>query len=173
MNSLIRMTAAGALYYVPSSDLQLLPAVMTDGSGNLIGSVDQGNGTAAVLATQIGGPVVTVYSEAATARTASGYVDSLKSGPQVSGIQEAFLGVNVTAVTGTSPTLTVSLEAQDANGQWQTVASTPQITQAGTVALSAGTGTQNPTMLNGGPYRLAWTLSAGASFTFQMSLQGR
>ena len=171
-NANIQMTPGGALYFVPGvSGLKLLPAVMTDGDGNLIGSVDQANGTAAVLATQIGGPVQIVYSEPLTVRSSSGYVDTLKSGPAVSGAQEMFLGVNVSAASGS---LVVTLQQQDANGVWQVAASTPAITQTGTVALSIGTGTQNPTMLNGGPYRLVWAISgASPSFTFQMSLQGR
>ena len=164
------MTASGAVYSVPSSDLELLPAVMTDRAGNLIGSVDQGDGTSAVLATQIGAPVETVYSEAAQVRTASGYIDQLKSGPQVAGMQGMFLGVNVTAASGT---LTVSLQQQDANLQWHTIASTAQISAVGTFNVSAGVSTANPAMLNGGPYRLAWTIGSGGSFTFQMSLQGR
>lgn len=171
-NSDIQMTPQGALYGVPGSTqgLKLLPAVMTDGEANLIGSVDQGNGFSAVLATQIGGPVSPVYSEQPTARAASGNSGGLTSNPIIEGMQGLFLGVNVTALSGSS--LVVSLQQLDANGVWQTIASTATITATGTANTSAGAGTANPTMLNGGPYRLAWAIT-GPSVTFQMALQGR
>lgn len=172
-SSNIAMTTAGAVYSVPGSDLKLLPAVMTDGGGQVIGSSDLGDGTSAVLAMQVGPQVGTLYHEQPTARTASGNAGGLTSNPATAAMQGLFLGVNVTAVSGTSPSLTVSIQQQDANGVWQTIASTPALSAVGTAGVSAGVGTSNPAMLNGGPYQLAWTISSGGSFTFQMSLQGR
>lgn len=167
------MTPAGAVYSVPGSSLRLLPAVMTDGGGQIIGSSDLGNGTSAVLAMQVGPLVDSIYREQPTARTASGNGGGLTSNPSIASMQGLFLGVNITAVSGTSPSLVVSIQQQDANGVWQTIASTPALSAVGTAQASVGVGTSNPVMLNGGPYQIAWQISAGASFTFQTSLQGR
>lgn len=175
-NSNIQMTQQGAEYLVPgqTDGLRLLPAVMIDGNGNVIGSIDQNNGFAAILATEIGGPVAEVYKEPPTQRTSSGNTGGLPLNPQVAGVLGMFLGINVTAVSGTSPVMTVSLEQQDANGIWQIVATTGQITAVGALNLSVGSCTQNSAMLNGGPYRVSWIIAGTTpSFTFQLSLQGR
>lgn len=172
MDSNLTATPTGTVYDVPGFPTKpLLPAVMVDRGGNPIGSVDQGNGTAAVLATQIGGPVSTLYSENPATRTADGNAGGLTSTPATQAMMGLFLGVNVTTVN-TAGTLVVSLQQQDANLAWQTIASTPGITAVGTANLSVGSGQNVSAMLNGGPYRLAWTLGGG-SFTFQLSLQGR
>ena len=176
MNGQIVMTQQGAVYIVPGAgDIRLLPAVMTDGNGNIIGSVDQNNGTAAVLATEIGGPVVTLYQEPPTARTADGNTGGLPFNPQVTGMLALFLGVNVTDGTpGT--TLTAYIEQQDANGIWQTIATAPTISSVGASNMSVGMGGTSSAMLNGGPYRVGWHLGGTAtqpSATFQISLQGR
>ena len=174
-NPNLAMTPSGPIYSVPgTSGLKVPAAIMTDGSGNVMGSVDQNNGFAAILATEIGGPVQTLHSEPPTTRTASGDTGGLTSNPQISGMLALFLGVNVTGgVSGT--TLTAHIQQQDANGIWQTIATAPTITGVGAANMSVGVGGQAPAMLNGGPYRVAWDLGgvASPSATFQLSLQGR
>jgi hypothetical protein len=152
-------------------DKPLLPAVMVDNGGNPIGAVSQGNGTSAVLAVQLGAPVQLLYSEPPVTRTSDGNAGGLTSNPETQAMTGLFLGVNVTGVT-TPGTLIVSLQQQDANGIWQTIGVTNGITAVGAACLSVGGSFTSPAMLNGGPYRIAWTLGGG-TFTFQLSLQGR
>ena len=161
-----------ALYVVPGfSEKPMIPAVMVDGAGHPIGSVDRNDGTAAVMAVQLGAPVQLLYSEAATTRTADGNVGSLTSTPSTQAITGLFLAVNMTTVN-TPGDLIVTLEQQDGNGAWQPIGSTTGLTAVGKASLSVGSGFSVPAMLNGGPYRISWTLGGG-SFTFQLSLQGR
>lgn len=114
-------------------------------------------------------PFRNVYSEAAIARTVTGNVavetpvDAL----------EAVVSVNVTAATGTAPTLTVAFQQQDANGVWYDAGITASITATGTARFAVGPGTANGFPL-GGSQRLSWTIGgATPSFTFQTSVQAR
>lgn len=108
-----------------------------------------------------------LYSEAAVARTASGDTAALSWAPEIS---ELFVGVNVTAVAGTSPTLTVHVDQQDTNGVWHTLASTAQLSAVGTAALHV-----NDKVLSGvGSYRVRWVVGGTSpSFTFQAGVSGR
>jgi hypothetical protein len=171
------MTQQGAAYLVPgqTDGLRVLPAVMIDGAGNVIASVDQGNATAAILATEIGGPVQNLYNEAPVQRVADGNTGGLTQNPQVAGCLALFLGVNVTGGTA-GTTLTAYIDQMDANGVWQTIATAPEVSGLGASNMSVGVGGQSAAMLNGGPYRIGWHLGGTAttpSATFQLSLQGR
>jgi hypothetical protein len=138
------------------------------------------NGAIAIT-TATGGGVVTVtpqaavnlYSEVSTSRTTSG---NTANQTWVSGVSTVFIGVNVTAFTGgTSPTLVVSLQQQDTNGVFQTVANSSTITTTGAVNFSVGAGMTNAAMIPaGGTYRFAWTVTgAPATLSFQIGMSGR
>lgn len=114
-------------------------------------------------------PFRTVFSEAATARTATGNV-AVETPLNAT---EATVSVNVTAASGTSPTLTVAFQQQDANGVWYDAGVTASITATGTARFAVGPGTANGFPL-GGSQRLSWTIGGvSPSFTFQVSVQAR
>ncbi len=81
--------------------------------------------------------------------------------------------VNVTAASGTSPTLTLFLERQGADGVWYAVWSPTAVTAAGVVSTSVGAGLATaalpvPVM------RFRWALGGTTpSFTFSASIIGR
>ena len=58
------------------------------------------------------------------------------------------LFVNVSAVSGTSPTLNVYLDTLGGDGVWYTIASSPQITAVGQTILSIGPGLSNQNIFN-------------------------
>jgi hypothetical protein len=81
--------------------------------------------------------------------------------------------VNVTAVSGTSPSLTLLLERLGADGVWYPVWSPSAITAVGALSTSVGPACLTnavvvPTM------RLRWVLGGTSpSFTFSASIHGR
>lgn len=114
------------------------------------------------------------YTEATTSRTTSG---NTAGGSWTANVQQAFVGVNVTAFTGgTSPTLVVQLQQQDANGNFQTIGASQSITATGMYAFSVGTGMTSGQMIMAGQgqYRLAWVVTGTpATLSFQLGLSAR
>ncbi len=145
-----------------------------DSQGNVIGaagtpsSVTVSNSPTVFIVVQ---PPVALYSEAVQSRTANGATAAQTWSNNVSA---AFVGVNVTAFVG-GTNVVVSLQQQDANGVWQTLASTATITATGTAAFSVGQGMATGAVLvSGGSYRLVWTLTGTfTTLSFQLSVQGR
>lgn len=145
-----------------------------DASGNVIGSVGSPStvtisGTPTVV-TSAPAPVA-LYSEATTSRTTN---STTATQTWTNDVSQAIVGVNVTAFTG-GTNVVVSLQQQDANGVWQTLASSAAITAVGTATISVGPGMQTGAVLiAGGSYRLAWTLTGTfTALSFQLSVQGR
>lgn len=114
------------------------------------------------------------YTESTTSRTTSG---NTAGGSWTANVQQAFVGVNVTALTGgTSPTLVVQLQQQDANGNFTTIGASQSITAVGEYSFSVGTGMTNGQMIMAGQgqYRLAWVVTgAPATLSFQLGLSAR
>lgn len=140
-----------------------------DANGNRL-ALDSAGRLTANAVSQI---AVNMFTEAATSRLVSG---NTAGNFWTSNVQQALVGVNVTALTGgTTPTVQISLQQQDANGNWQTIASTAALNAVGMAAFSVGTGMTNGSMLTAGSqYRLAWTVTGTpATCTFQISVQGR
>ena len=145
-----------------------------DASGNIIGasgspsSVAVSNSPTVFTVPQ---PPATLFSEAAQSRTTSG---TTTSQTWTNNVSQAIIGVNVTGFAG-GTNLVVSVQQQDANGQWQTIGSSATLTATGTANFSVGPGTTNGAVLiSGGSYRLAWTLTGSfTTLTFQLSVQGR
>lgn len=111
-----------------------------------------------------------VFSEAATARTATGNTAGTDILPE--GCSAAMLSVNVTAVSGTSPTLTVQFQQQDANGVWVTLGATSSLNSVTTAVVVM----IPPTVFvaGGGVYRIRWVIGGTTpSFTVQFSVQVR
>lgn len=172
---------------VPISGTNPLPTSSGGGGGTstVAGSGTAGTPTGGVLTVQgvaggtslptaaVGLAAATLYSEAAVSRTATG-TGTTQTWPAT--VTQAFIGVTVATLTGgTSPTLVVSLQQQDANTIWQTIAQSSTITAVGAASFSVGPGLTNGQMLTaGGSYRFTWTVTGGpATLTFQISGQGR
>lgn len=136
-----------------------------DANGNVIGVAGTPTVTVAAPAP------VALYSEATTSRTSNN-----TTSPQTwtNDVSQAIVGVNVTGFSG-GTNVVVSLQQQDANGVWQTLASSATITAVGTASFSVGPGMQTGAVLiAGGSYRLAWTLTGVfTTLSFQLSVQGR
>lgn len=112
---------------------------------------------------------VALYTEAATARTVTGNTATLTLPDEV---VELFVGVNITAVSGTTPTVTVEVQQQDANGQWQTLAATAALSAAGQTALNLPEGSYS--LAGGGSWRLRWVVTGTTpSLTFQVGVHWR
>ncbi|SRR6266540_3849947 len=143
---------------------------IADSSGNLSDSVT-GTPSSALPVTQ---PTpVTVYTEATTARTTSSQTGTLT---WPAGVTRAFVGVNLTALTGgTTPTVTVNIQQMDANGNWITIASTAALNAVGVAQLSVGQGhTAGAVVLSGGSFRISWTVTGGpATCSFQVGITAR
>lgn len=145
-----------------------------DGSGNIIGGASSPSsvtitGTPTVVASA---PApVALYSEATTSRTTN---NTTATQTWTNDVSQAIVGVNVTAFSG-GTNVVVSLQQQDANGVWQTLASSSAITAVGAATFSVGPGMQTGAVLiAGGSYRLAWTLTGTfTTLSFQLSVQGR
>jgi len=170
---------------VPISGTNPLPTSGGGGTSTVAGSGTPGTPAGGVLTVQgvsggtslptatVGQAATTLYSEAAVSRTASGN-SATQTWPAT--VTQAFIGVSVATLTGgTSPTLVVSLQQQDANTVWQTIAQSATITAVGAASFSIGPGLTNGQLLTaGGSYRFAWTVTGGpATLTFQVSGQGR
>lgn len=135
-----------------------------DASGNVLGA----SGSPTYTVPQ---PPVALYSEATTSRTTNG---AISNQTWTNNVSQAIVGVNVTVFTG-GTNVVVSLQQQDANGQWQTIGSTQAITAVGSANFSVGPGmTNGAVIVAGGTYRLAWTLTGTfTALSFQLSVQGR
>ena len=105
-----------------------------------------------------------------TAYTASGNAPAVSVPLAVSTLA---VDVNVTAASGTSPTLQLVLERQGADGIWYAVWSPTSITAVGTASTSVGPGCATAASLTGA-IRLRWVVGGTTpSFTFSASIVAR
>lgn len=109
-----------------------------------------------------------LFSESESARTATGNTGT-QDLPELT--HELWVVANVTSVSGTSPTLTIQYQQQDANGNWVTVKESAEVTAAAIEQFSVG---HSETLVGGGSYRIRWAIGGSdPSFTFQLSVQAR
>ncbi len=88
-------------------------------------------------------------------------------------VSTAAVDVNVTAASGTSPTLAFFLERQGADGVWYPVWSPAAVTAPGQLSTSVGPGCATAEVLTGS-IRLRWTVGGTTpSFTFSASVVAR
>ena len=107
-----------------------------------------------------------------TAYTASGSSGSISLGPVPRAIQALAVDVNVSAASGTSPSLTLILERLAADGNWYQIWSPTAITAAGTASTSVGPGCATAQVFTQ-TIRLRWVISGTSpSFTFSASIVG-
>lgn len=99
---------------------------------------------------------------ASAARTATG------NGPAVDheGASSAIVTLDVTAASGTGPTLNAKVQAQTADGSWVDVATFSQATAVGGQTIAVP--------VTGRALRAAWTIGGTSpSFTFSVVAEGR
>ena len=142
---------------------------VVDSAGVNVMAVDVGG---RITANSVAQAALSLYTEATTTRLTSGNsASAFWSG----NVQQVFVGVNVTALSA-GGTVVVSLQQQDANGVYQTLASSTAISAVGTGAVSVGAGMANGQMIDAGQgqYRFAWVITgAPAACSFQIGMTGR
>ena len=110
-----------------------------------------------------------LLNQASAAQTVTGNSAAISA----TGYQSVLIGVNITAVSGTSPTMTLSLQSLGADGIQYTLWSSASQTATGQVVTSVGPGMAQAQQL-GQTIRLVWTIGGTTpSFTFSASIIGR
>ena len=105
------------------------------------------------------------------ARTAAGNSDTGIVGE----LKELLVGISVTAVSGTNPSITPRLESIGADGAWYPLwTASAAMTGGGTVLTSVGLGEATNEAL-GETVRIAWAFAGTSTpiVTFSGSVQGR
>jgi hypothetical protein len=112
-----------------------------------------------------------IYTESTTSRTTNGNTATLTWPANVT---DALIGINITGFAG-GTNVVIGLQQQDANGVWQTLASSAALTATGAATFSVGPGTANGALLrSGGAYRLAWTVTGTfTTLSFQLGVTAR
>lgn len=88
-------------------------------------------------------------------------------------MERLFVGVNVTAVSGSTPSMTLTLETLGLDGVWYPVWTSSAITAAGKVTASIGPGLATAQSF-ADQVRLSWAITGTTpSFTFTASITGR
>jgi len=168
--AVILMDPATGLPYAASS-LPLYGATSVTVVGSTTATVDAaGNlhiATTGTVGTQAVG--ATVLNQASAAQTASGMSPTLAVGAY----RELLVAVNVSAVAGTSPTLTLAVDSLGADGVWYTLWTSAAMTAVGQTLASLGVEASTNTAF-GASVRLRWTIGGTTpSFTFSASITGR
>ena len=110
-----------------------------------------------------------IYSRASAAATATGNSGVLPTGAANS----IALDINISAVTGTTPSCTFTFDRQGADGNWYTVYTSSAQTATGNISTDIGPGCAVNHVLTG-VGRLTWTISGTTpSFTFSASVVGK
>jgi hypothetical protein len=114
-------------------------------------------------------PAVTVAFATSAAVTASGGTDDLL----VDSLTRLAIDVNVTVVSGTTPSCSFVVERKGADGVYYAIASPTALTASGFVSLSVGAGLSTNSSF-GATVRLWWVISGiTPSFTFSYSIVGK
>ena|SRR5258708_38680775 len=112
-----------------------------------------------------------LFQQASTGLTIAG-----TSGPinVPASIRRLEFNLNITALAGTSPTITVFVEGQDNEGAWYSLYAPSVISSVSDTAQSIGPGMQTDTVIPD-TIRVRWTIggSAGQTVTCTMSLIGQ
>ncbi len=110
-----------------------------------------------------------ILNQASAAQTANGVSGNLS----VIGYRELLVAANVTAVAGTTPTLTLALDSLGADGVWYTLWTSTAVTAVGQTVAHLGVGAATNVAF-GATVRLRWTIGgATPSFTFSVSMIGK
>jgi hypothetical protein len=95
------------------------------------------------------------------------------SGPlDAQGVTAVAVDVNISAVSGTSPSMLLTVERLGADGNWYIIATSPAQTTAGKWSVSVGPGESAAELSDA--IRLAWAITGTTpSFSFSASIVGR
>ncbi len=117
----------------------------------------------------VGGNGGALLDQASAAQTANGVSANLS----VIGYRELLVAANVTAVAGTTPTLTFALDSLGADGVWYTLWTSVAVTAVGQTVAHLGVGAATNVAF-GATVRLRWTIGGTTpSFTFSVSIIGK
>lgn len=110
-----------------------------------------------------------VYTLPSTTET----VGSTSANLSVGSLRELALDINVTAISGTTPTLNAYLDRLGSDGEWYTIWSGAQITAVGTQSTSIGAGLADNASF-GSTCRFRYVIGGTTpSVTFSVSIQGK
>jgi len=111
----------------------------------------------------------TVLTQASAVQTTNGVSANLP----VAGYRELLVEANVTAVSGTTPTLTLAVDSLGADGVWYTLWTSAAVTAVGQTVAHLGVGAATNVAF-GATVRLRWTMGGTTpSFTFSVSIIGK
>ena len=143
-------------------------AAWTSGSGTLVSLLK----ALFTKVLSIGRSTVAVYSLASTATTSSSNSGDLTVGPYT----EISIDINITAKTGTNPTIQFTYSRKGADGVyyalWQTSLLTNTATQVYTASIGAGMQYNSSLGATG---QLSWVIGGSATpgYTFSANIQGK
>lgn len=117
------------------------------------------------------GPTSDLYTEAPQSRTTNGNTGNM-TWPSTQ--TDAYVAVNITGFAG-GTNVTISLDQQDANGIWQSLANSGTLSAVGTKNFTVGQfGGNHAVLRSGQPWRLSWTLTGVfTTLTFQVAVSAR
>ncbi|MFJ2650869.1 hypothetical protein ACIO1C_29640 [Streptomyces sp. NPDC087420] len=137
------------------------------------GDILQMDSSGRITANSVAQIATTMFTEATTARLTT---NNTTTQTWLANASTCWVSVNLTALSGgTAPTVVVSLQQQDGNANWQTLASTSALSAVGLTQFSVGAGMTNGAMLlAGGNYRFSWVITGTpAACSFQIAMSGR
>jgi hypothetical protein len=110
-----------------------------------------------------------LLAQVPTAETASGVSAVL----QAQALNYLAVDINVSTVTGTTPSCTFVVERQGADGNWYAIWTSSAVTAAGSTSTSIGPGCATDQVFTSN-IRLRWTITGTTpSFTFSASIIGK
>lgn len=112
-----------------------------------------------------------LFDQASTALTANGQSAPINVPASVRRLE---FNINITALSGTSPTITIIIEGQDENNVWYPLYSSAALAATGDTPQSIGPGMQTNTIITD-TIRVRWVIggSLTPTVTCSMSLIGQ
>jgi hypothetical protein len=146
---------------------QTTTTVTRDNTGEFAGTISQRQ---YIDQSDLSIPVQTILNQAASPVSSSGTSNDL----DVSLVRHIAIDINVTAQSGTSPTVQFFVDRKGADGNYYQIWSSSVLSSTGTVSTTIGPKCTVKEVL-GLTCRLRWTIggSGGPSSTFSISIQGR
>jgi len=160
------------LYGNPGDYVTIIADACTQQPAAAAGAVAiAGTATVSGTVTSVVGATTDLYSEAAQSRTTAGNTGSM-TWPATN--TDAYVAVNLTGFAG-GTNVTISLDQQDANGIWQSLANSGALSAVGTKNFTVGQfGGNHAVLRSGQPWRLSWTVTGVfTTLTFQIAVTGR
>lgn len=117
-------------------------------------------------------PPFIAYAPGSQAYTATGNSGDIQvAGPLIGATDELAFDANVSAVSGTTPSLTLSIQRKGADGNYYTIWTGTALTAAGPQSASIGKGQATNADFDA-IVRIVWTISGTTpSFTMTLSLK--